>query len=73
MRLRVPELLQKRRLTAYALATRSRGRISMTMAYAYARTGAFRCLSPEQLEALCEVLEVEPGDLFERRPRRRRP
>lgn len=68
MRLRVPELLKKRGLTAYALASKSSGRISMTMAYAYSRTGAFRCLSPEQIEGLCEVLGVEPGELFERRP-----
>jgi DNA-binding Xre family transcriptional regulator len=66
MRLRVPELLQARGLTAYYLATRSEGRISITAAYRYARTGAFRCLSPEQLAALCEVLDVEPGELFER-------
>ena len=71
MRLRVPELLKKRGLTAYSLATRSGGRISMTMAYAYSRKGAFRCLSPEQLEALCEVLDVEPGELFVRTPARK--
>jgi DNA-binding Xre family transcriptional regulator len=66
MRLRVPELLRARQLTAYALATQSGGRISMTAAYRYSRTGAFRCLSPEQLDALCEILEVEPGELFAR-------
>ena len=67
MHLRVPQLLRDRGFTAYTLATRSGGRISMSTAYYFARTGSFRCLKPNQLEALCEVLEVEPGDLFERR------
>lgn len=70
MRLRVPDLLHNRGLTAYALATRSGGRISMSTAYYFARTGSFRCLKPDQLEALCDVLQVEPGDLFERARKR---
>jgi DNA-binding Xre family transcriptional regulator len=72
VRLRVPELLRVRALTAYRLATDSGGRISMSMAYRLSRTGAFRCLSPEQLDALCELLDVEPGDLFEHLPRKKR-
>jgi DNA-binding Xre family transcriptional regulator len=66
MRLRVPQLLRDRGITAYILATRSAGRISMSTAYYFARTGTFRCLKPDQLEALCDVLKVEPGELFER-------
>lgn len=66
MRLRIPELLAKRGLTAHALAKQSKGRISRAMAYRYVKQrGAFRCLSPEQLDALCEVLAVSPGELFE--------
>lgn len=75
MRLRVPILLERKGLTAYQLAKRSRGRISLSAAYRFARPGgAFRCLSPETLDALCEVLDCEPGSLFEREPApRRRP
>lgn len=71
MRLRVPELLRARGSTAYRLAADSGGRLSLSIAYRLAKTGAFRCLRPEQLEALCEVLEVEPGELFERVPAKR--
>ena len=68
MRLRLPELLKAREMTAYALARASRGRISMSLAYRMQRErGAFKCLSPDAIEALCEVLGVEPGELFERR------
>jgi DNA-binding Xre family transcriptional regulator len=72
MRLRVPELLRARGFTAYRLAVDSGGRISLSMAYRLGRTGAFRCLSPEQLDALCEVLQVEPDELFERGRKRRK-
>lgn len=71
MRFRVPQLLRERGLTAYVLATRSGGRISMSTAYYFARTGTFRCLKPDQLDALCEILGVEPGELFEHGRRRR--
>lgn len=71
MRFRVPQLLRDRGITAYVLATRSGGRISMSTAYFFARTGTFRCLKPEHLDALCEVLEVEPGELFERGRKRK--
>jgi DNA-binding Xre family transcriptional regulator len=63
----VPELLKARDMTAYGLAQASGGRISMSLAYRMQREGgAFRCLSPEALEAFCEVLGVEPDELFER-------
>jgi len=74
MRLRLPELLKARQMTAYALAQASQGRISMSLAYRMQREGgAFKCLSPDTLDALCEVLQVEPGDLFERTKVRRGP
>jgi DNA-binding Xre family transcriptional regulator len=72
MRLRLPELLKAREMTPYALAQASRGRISMSLAYRIQREhGAFKCLSPDAIDALCEVLLVEPGDLFEKGPSRR--
>jgi DNA-binding Xre family transcriptional regulator len=72
LRLRFPELLEARGLTPYALAKATDGALSRSMAYRIvAERGAFRCLSPEQIEALCQALEVEPGELFERGRRRR--
>ena len=71
MRLTVPALLAKREWTAYQLAKESNGRISMSAAYRLA-TGDWKCLSSDVLDALCDVLEVEPGELFEREPKRRR-
>lgn len=74
MRLRLPELLEARELTAYALAKQSDGRITRSLAYRLVSDrGTFKCLRPEQLEALCDLLEVSPGELFERaRPRKRK-
>jgi len=67
MRLRLPELLKTRRLTAYALAKHSDGRISIPLAYRLAKShGVFGSVRPQTLAALCDVLEVEPGKLFER-------
>jgi DNA-binding Xre family transcriptional regulator len=67
MRLRLPELLEASGLTAYALAKRSDGRISMALAYRLAKGhGVFGSVQPRTLAALCDVLDVQPGDLFER-------
>jgi len=67
MRLRLPELLKTRRLTAYALAKRSDGRISIPLAYRLAKSdGVFGSVRPQTLAALCDVLKVRPGQLFER-------
>jgi DNA-binding Xre family transcriptional regulator len=72
MRLRLPELLKARDMTPYALARASRGRISMSLAYRMQRErGAFKCLSPEALDALCEILRVGPGELFEELPEKK--
>lgn len=66
MRLRVPELLEKQGITAYQLAKRSDGRISTSTAYRLA-AGEWGRLSPDVLEALCDVFGVaDPGKLFER-------
>lgn len=76
MRLRLPELLDERGMTPYALARASGGRIDMSQAYRLTRSrGQVRYLDTRLLEALCDVLEVKPGELLERTPqpgRRRR-
>jgi DNA-binding Xre family transcriptional regulator len=74
MRLRVPELLAERKMTAYALHKASGGRISLSMAYRLAK-GSFGMVSADVLEALCDIFAIDdPGPLFarERPPGRRR-
>lgn len=75
MRLRLPELLDEHDVTAYTLAQRSRGRISPSTLYRLVRgRGRVRYLDGELLDALCDVLNLEPGDLLEResKPKRAR-
>jgi DNA-binding Xre family transcriptional regulator len=73
MRLRLPELLKERALTPYALGTHSGGRISLPMAYRLARAGGrFVTIKADVLDALCDVLDVEPGALLERTPAAKR-
>lgn len=73
MRLRFPELLEARDLTAYSLSKRSDGRISLSTAYRLVRQrGAVKMFDAGLLEALCDVLDVEPGDLLEREGKRRK-
>lgn len=67
--------MKERELTAYAVAQRSGGRISLSTAYRLARLdGRVQTFDAEMLEALCDVFGVSPGDLFERdtKPRRTR-
>lgn len=74
VRLRFPELLDEHKppLTPYALAKKSEGRISLSVAYRLIRRkGAARYFDSELLEALCDVLGVKPGDLLERETRRK--
>jgi DNA-binding Xre family transcriptional regulator len=67
MRLRLPELLKERELSAYGLSKASEGRISMSTAYRLAKLeGRVQTFDAELLEALCDVLDVDPGELFER-------
>lgn len=67
MRLRLPELLRARGITAYALAARSGGRISESTAYRLIEMeGCLQTFGADILSALCDVLEVEPGESFER-------
>ena len=75
MRLRLPELLNEHEVTAYTLAQRSRGRISSSTLYRLVRSrGRVRYLDGDLLDALCEVLDLTPGDLLEResKPKRAR-
>jgi DNA-binding Xre family transcriptional regulator len=67
IRIRFTELLRRRRLTAYAVATASGGRISLRMAYRLKRQwGRFSTIRADVLEALCDVFGVGLGDLLER-------
>jgi transcriptional regulator with XRE-family HTH domain len=67
IRLRVGDILEERRMTAYQLAKQSGGRISLSAAYrlAESNSGTFPP-SWEMLEILCEVLKVDVCDLFHR-------
>lgn len=73
VRIRLPELLDERELTAYEVAKRSDGRISTSVLYRLIKKrGQVELFSAPLLEALCDVLGVEPGDLLEREGKRRR-
>ena len=73
MRIRLPELLEERGLTAYAVAQQSGGRIEQSGLYRLMRKrGKVRYIDADLMEALCDVLGVEPGDLLEREGKRRR-
>lgn len=71
MRLRLPEILAEHKTTAYAIAQRSAGRIDQSTLYRLARKrGVVRYIDADLLEALCDVLGVEPGELLERDKKR---
>jgi len=74
MRVRINELLKRRGLTPYALAKASGGRVSLTMVYRLLRIhGRFTTIKTDVLDGLCDVLNVEPGELLEREhPTRRK-
>lgn len=72
VRLRIPELLEERGITPYALAKRSKDRVSLSTVYRLTkRRGKLDTYSSDLLDALCEVLDVSPGELLEREPKRR--
>ncbi len=72
MRLRFPELLGE--MSPYALAKASNGRISMSTAYRLTRLGGrVKTFDADLLEALCDVLNVAPGQLLERDGAKREP
>jgi len=73
MRIRLPELLTEHKTTAYAIAKRSNGRIDQSTLYRLTRQrGVVRYIDADLLEALCDVLNVEPGALLERDKKRKR-
>jgi DNA-binding Xre family transcriptional regulator len=73
MRLRLPELLKEHKMTPYGLAKASEGRISVSTAYRLVRQrGEVKLFEAELLDAMCDVLGVEPGKLFERKRRKSR-
>jgi len=73
MRIRLPELLEEHQLTAYEISKQSGGRISPSTLYRLNRKrGIVELFSADLLEALCDVLHVEPGELLERDKKRGR-
>lgn len=72
MRLRLPELLEQRGLSGYQLAKRARGRLSLSTVYRLLRNrGRFDRITADHLAAFCDVLDVGPGELLDRRAVRR--
>ena len=72
MRLRIPELLSEKKVTPYRLALDSGDRISMSTAYRLKRErGKLQTYKSDMLDALCDVLDVTPGELWEREKKRR--
>jgi DNA-binding Xre family transcriptional regulator len=69
LRLRLPELLTERGMTAYEVAKLSNGRLRSAVLYRIAaRNGAIRLADLELLDALADTLGVEPGELLTRDP-----
>lgn len=67
MRLRLPELLKKRGMSAYQFSKATNGRVSMSTAYRIVRMrGRLANFDAVLLEAICDVLKVKPGELFGR-------
>ena len=73
LRLRLRELLKERDMSPYAFSKATRGRVSMSTAYRVVRMrGRLAMFDAKLLDAICDVLQVEPGELFERKRKRRR-
>ena len=73
LRLRFPELLDERGMTPYAFSKATEGRVSMSTAYRIVRMrGRLATFDATLLDAICDVLKVKPGQLFERERKRRR-
>ncbi|HEV8449776.1 MAG TPA: helix-turn-helix transcriptional regulator [Gemmatimonadaceae bacterium] len=71
MRIRLPEVLTEHKITAYEVAKRSDGRVIPSTLYRLVRQrGRVRMFDGALLETLCEILNVEPGVLLERRRRK---
>lgn len=73
MRLRIPELFEEKGKTPYRVALESGDRISMSTAYRLRREkGKLDTYKSQILDALCDVLDVTPAELFERDKAKRR-
>lgn len=77
IRLRIPELLDKHKWTAYRLSReagkddKGNPRLSLSTAYRLTQTrGALGSYPARMLDVLCDVLKVTPGELIERTPGR---
>lgn len=65
MRLRIPELFAERGQTPYQVARDSDKRLTEATLYRIAREkGGVKFVSLGVLQALCDVLKVEPAELF---------
>ena len=70
MRLRFPELFGETGVNPYRLARDSDKRISLSTAYRLKRVGGkLHTYKSDMLDAICDVMGVEPGDLWEREPK----
>lgn len=73
IRLRYNELLEAAGLTPYRFSKLSGGRVSMSTAYRLDRErGRLQSFDAVMLDALCDVLDVEPGELLEREGKRKK-
>jgi hypothetical protein len=64
-------VLTEHKITAYEVAKRSDGRVIPSTLYRLVRQrGRVRMFDGALLETLCEILNVEPGVLLERRRRK---
>ena len=73
MILRLKELLKEKGMSPYAFSKASRGRVSMSSVYRIVRMrGRIAMFDARLLDAICDVLHVEPDQLFDRTRRRSR-
>jgi DNA-binding Xre family transcriptional regulator len=73
MRIRWPELLERKGLTPYAFSKLSEGRVSLSTVYRLNKSrGRLQRFDAELMSALCDVLDVRPGDLFEQEKAKRK-
>lgn len=72
MRLRFPELFTETGVNPYRLAIDSDKRISLSTAYRLKRErGKLQTYKGDMLDAICDVMGLEPGQLWERETKRR--
>ncbi len=70
LRPQFPEVLEERRLTPYAFAKLTGGEVSNATAYRLVKLrGKLKTFDARLLEAMCDALDVEPGELIEQTDR----